>query len=756
MHTPRAESRIVLLFAVVAAAATAAILHRSNGRVPVVSEASSWRAIVDLRPSVPVAGRYVVVLRTPSLAQRVAAAGGAVEIEQEQLWTKAAETAQKLLLTRLALQGLVVHPEERFARVLDGFSAALSPDALALVERDRDVAGVYPVRAAYPATTSVSTLAAQLPAPLASAGVDGRGVSIAVIDAGEHATRMDGILARVAPGAEIVSVGIPAPARSDELIAGLDRAVDPNGDGDAHDGARIALVAYEEPFAGFPDGPEAQAVAGASALDLLVVAPSGNDGAAGDAFGDVAAPGAAPDALTVGALDTRPSTARARVVVRSGLRTLFDAEVPLALAASTDRALSLQLVAAHGSFFTQDGESIVAGRAVLAAAGSAPASVAERAARAGAAAVLLYGAAVPPASLEVEKPVPVVSLPRRIAHAVLARVRAGATVEVMLGPQRDAGNGAEGTIAPFSSTGLAYDGSVKPDLVAPGVAVPSTGRLAVDGSSAAAAVVAGDAALLAQVRPALGANALAGLLVGTAQAVPGAGVPAQGAGAVDVAAAAAGELAASPAALTLGVSSAPGRTVRASFTLTNLSTRPLPVTLGIRTQDEGAAAITFSLGPKRLVLAPGRSRLVHLVAVTASRAVGTRTTDGAVVVSVAGGGEIRVPWAIAYARPASLIRAVTLSHARLIVDAGNVLDVAGRREIRPLERLDVELRRAGGPEMGLLARVRDVLPGRYVFGITGRGPAGATLQPGRYLVTVVAYPTDGGSPSRRTVGFGLR
>ena len=37
--------------------------------------------------------------------------------------------------------------------------------------------------------------------------------------------------------------------RSDQLIAGLERAVDPNGDGDAHDAARIALIGLAEPFA---------------------------------------------------------------------------------------------------------------------------------------------------------------------------------------------------------------------------------------------------------------------------------------------------------------------------------------------------------------------------------------------------------------------------------------------------------------------------------------------------------------------------
>src|SRR6185437_15444523 len=114
-------------------------------------------------------------------------------------------------------------------------------------------------------------------------------------------------------------------ARSDQLIAGLDRAVDPNGDGDAHDAARVALVALSEPFAAFADGPEARAAAGALALDTLVVAPSGNDGLAGAGYGDVAAPGAAPAALTVGAVDSRATTSSARVVVRSGLTTLLDA-----------------------------------------------------------------------------------------------------------------------------------------------------------------------------------------------------------------------------------------------------------------------------------------------------------------------------------------------------------------------------------------------------------------------------------------------
>ena len=48
-------------------------------------------------------------------------------------------------------------------------------------------------------------------------------------------------------------------ARTDQLIEGLERAVDPNADGDAHDAARVALVGVAAPYAGFADDPAARA-----------------------------------------------------------------------------------------------------------------------------------------------------------------------------------------------------------------------------------------------------------------------------------------------------------------------------------------------------------------------------------------------------------------------------------------------------------------------------------------------------------------
>ena len=125
-------------------------------------------------------------------------------------------------------------------------------------------------------------------------------------------------LTGVAPGAAVLPIRVAgwqpdAPgscaiyARSDQIIAGLERAVDPNDDGDAHDAARVALVAAGRAVRGLHRRAGGARRRGALALDTLVVAPAGNDGPAAAGYGDIAGPGGAPAALTVGALDTRTS-----------------------------------------------------------------------------------------------------------------------------------------------------------------------------------------------------------------------------------------------------------------------------------------------------------------------------------------------------------------------------------------------------------------------------------------------------------------
>ena len=130
---------------------------------------------------------------------------------------------------------------------------------------------------------------------------------------------------------------------------------------------------------------------------------------------------------------------------------------------------------------------------------------------------------------------------------------------------------------------------------------------------------------------------------------------------------------------------------------------------------------------------------------------------GALVVSARGARAVRVPWAVSFAAPPRrLVSAVRLSHSRfqasdsapvvLAFRAGRVETAPDGRTIEPIARLDVELWTARGRRLGVIARLRNLLPGRYALGLTGRGPRGSELAPGTYTVRLRAHPVDGQPP----------
>src|SRR5581483_537185 len=104
--------------------------RRATGRARRRRRPRARPAGVGSRPRVAIGQRVIVVLKTPSLAQRVQRAGGIVGTRTERTWTDAVLAAEKLLVSRLALQGVTLHPDYSYARVLAGFSAMVDSSAI--------------------------------------------------------------------------------------------------------------------------------------------------------------------------------------------------------------------------------------------------------------------------------------------------------------------------------------------------------------------------------------------------------------------------------------------------------------------------------------------------------------------------------------------------------------------------------------------------------------------------------------------------
>ena len=852
MHRVRDRLRLAGALAVVTALLAAGGGQGADSRGALEGGAAGWRGFVDgERSAVAVGERMIVVLGNPSLADRLAEAGGHATESQMRAWTGAALAGQKQIAARLSSEGIQLVPDFVYTRTFNGFAAPIDGRALALLERDPDVVGVYPVRAAYPASLSQAELRAP---PFAAGGgrrtdlglpgFDGRGVTIALLDTGvdathpfirdrlldgvdvidpgsrararphpnepmrleRHGTQIAGLLAGsggpggirgVAPSASILPIriagwqpsaegGFAVYSRTDQLLAGLELAVDPDADGDVLDAVRVAVVGVTEPFAAFPDGPVARAVAGAARLDTLVVVPAGNEGPAGPGYGSIGGPGGSPAALTVGAADLRRETATVRVVVRAGLRVVLDQELPLGGAAAPRAPLSLAVARPRqnvGSgprgerlarYFDDRGYSVVAGRAAFLPRAGGPIDDARDAVLAGAAAILVDGV-VPAGALGLDDrlDVPVVGLPSAAAAALRSAIARGLDVRILLGAPGWRANGRRASIAPFSSHGLAFGGGVKPELATAGVELVTAdpGRNAdrtarygtISGSSAAAALAAGAAAVLAQARPHLDAVALKGVLVGTAIPVGRSPVAAQGAGVLDLGAATAAEVVSAPAAVGFGAADKAGWRAVRRIAVRNVSTRRVAVE--VAASEEGIAGVLVTAKPVRFRLGAGQQRIVTLTARVSFLPRGLGAIEGRARLEVFGGGRLYVPWAVALpVRGSALIGDIRLSvrsfrasdraPAVLTVQAGQVRDLAGRRQLRPVSRLDVELWR-GGERLGVLARLRDVLPGRYTFGLTGRGPRGGALARGVYTLRVVALPPEGPAQAE-VVGFRIR
>jgi hypothetical protein len=165
------------------------------------------------------------------------------------------------------------------------------------------------------------------------------------------------------------------------------------------------------------------------------------------------------------------------------------------------------------------------------------------------------------------------------------------------------------------------------------------------------------------------------------------------------------------------------------------------------------------------VIPPRQRRRIRVTA-SASSAPTQALATGVILLATNDGETLRVPWAVDSRPPVGkLLTQITLSQASfapsdvspalLDLEIGRV-STAGPIEIQPVSRLEIVLAGAQARSLGLLARQRDLLPGRYRFGLTGRAPSGARLKPGRYSLRLAAWPTVPGPPSRAIVRFTIK
>jgi len=121
----------------------------------------------------------------------------------------------------------------------------------------------------------------------------GHGTHVASIAAG------DGVLKGVAPGGSLLAYKVMNKQGSgyfSDIIAGIDRALDPNQDGDLSDAANVINLSLGG--WGDPDDPMSQAVDNAVSAGTVVAVAAGNWGPTETT---IASPGAARKAITVGA-----------------------------------------------------------------------------------------------------------------------------------------------------------------------------------------------------------------------------------------------------------------------------------------------------------------------------------------------------------------------------------------------------------------------------------------------------------------------
>ena len=239
-------------------------------------------------------------------------------------------------------------------------------------------------------------------------------------------------------------------------------------------------------------------------------------------------------------------------------------------------------------------------------------------------------------------------------------------------------------------------------------------------------------------------------------------------GAVNPDRAAAAVVVAEPSSLTFGLARAAAVNVSRVLTLANTGSATAHVSLALsrdRAHDDASVALSGALSS--IAIAPGATVPVPLTLQAHGLPDQTTVIGGWIIVSIDGGGTLRVPWALSRSDDlaAGLIGRASLTPSlvqptsdgtaatKLALVLGTARSDGGARlEISPVQRLSVDLYR-GSHLLGRLVERHQLLPGSYRYGITGIDPTTRkALVAGIYRLVIDAVSADDVT-SERQLGF---
>lgn len=327
---------------------------------------------------------------------------------------------------------------------------------------------------------------------------------------------LDGKHKGVAPGAKLLAVkacaSVSGSCNGIALLKAMDFSLDPNGDGNTDDAVDVINLSLGADF-GQPEDDLSFAVGNAVDMGVVVVASAGNGGNVATVVGS---PSTEPGAISVA--QTEVPSARAATVAITGPASIARTITNLGLAnwAPITAAVSGDVVAVGRGCPANPAAGIPvddpylaspAGKIALIDRGACDFSgKVDRAARAGAKAVLIGliapGAPFPLGQVTGSVFVPTAMITQANANAIKGELTAGNVVSVTL----DSLSVAESMVASSARGPSNQSVRIKPEIGAPGGSVSAdvgtgSGEAPFGGTSGAAPMVSGAAALLLQAFP---------------------------------------------------------------------------------------------------------------------------------------------------------------------------------------------------------------------------------------------------------------